>query len=415
MDIYQTIKKDKQIVKFSFYGFFKNLKFFEPYLLIYLNSLGYDLFAIGIFFAIRAGVTYVFEVPSAMVADYYGKKNELLICFGFYIISFILFLWARDFFVVALGMIFFGLGEAFRSGTHKAMILSYLEQKGWFDHKGFVYGRTRSYSLLGSALSAFLSIIFVLQLPALKWVFAISIVPYILDFILIASYPNSLNERFHQEKDLGSFWKNSIKQVRLIFSNNKILRVVFSGSSYDGVFKTIKDYIQPIMSMIILSAGVGTIASLSQDQSLKVYLGLIYGVFYIVSSMASKNIFKATSRFGQVKVFEIMYDLMGILLILLSITVGNDLLYITMAIYFILYFMTDARRPTFLEVSSDHMDKEQRVTVLSIESQLRAFFMMIFAPVFGFIAETVSLSALFLMIGIIMLIANRFLHLKSED
>jgi len=27
-------------------------------------------------------------------------------------------------------MIFFGLGEAFRSGTHKAMIYGYLEEKG---------------------------------------------------------------------------------------------------------------------------------------------------------------------------------------------------------------------------------------------------------------------------------------------
>lgn len=76
--------------------------------------------------------------------------------------------------------------------------------------------------------------------------------------------------------------------------------------------------------------------------------------------------------------------------------------------------MSDARRPTFLEVSSDHMDKSQRVTVLSIESQVRAFFMMIFAPLFGFIAEAFSLSVLFVMVGIALLIANRFLSLRSK-
>ena len=414
MDIYQVIKKDKQIIKFSYYGFFKDLKFFEPYLLIYLISLGYDLFEIGLFFAIRAGVTYIFEIPSAMIADFYGKKNELLICFVFYIISFLLFLWGSSSVIIGLGMIFFGLGEAFRSGTHKAMILSYLEQKGWYEHKGFVYGRTRSYSLLGSSLSAFLSVIFVLQIPALKWVFAISVIPYIIDFILIATYPNSLNERFVQENSLHSFWKTSIMQLKSIMHNRQILKIVFSGSSYDGVFKTIKDYIQPILSVIILSAGVGTIASFDQDQSLKVYLGLLYGLFYIVSSYASKNVFRATTKFGQVKVFETMYDLMGILLIVLAISVGNEFLYITMIVYFILYFMSDARRPTFLEVSSDHMDKSQRVTVLSIESQIRAFFMMIFAPLFGFIAEAYSLSILFMIVGIMLLIANRFLSLKNK-
>lgn len=31
--------------------------------------------------------------------------------------------------LISVGMLFFGLGEAFRSGTHKAMIYSYLEKK----------------------------------------------------------------------------------------------------------------------------------------------------------------------------------------------------------------------------------------------------------------------------------------------
>ncbi len=203
-------------------------------------SLGYDLFEIGVFFAIRAGVTYIFEIPSAMIADFYGKKNELLICFIFYIISFLLFLWGVNYLIIGLGMIFFGLGEAFRSGTHKAMILSYLEQKGWYEHKGFVYGRTRSYSLLGSSLSAFLSVIFVLQIPALKWVFAISVIPYIIDFILIATYPNSLNERFEQENNLHSFWKTSIRQLKSILHNRQILKVVFSAHHMMGYLRRSK-------------------------------------------------------------------------------------------------------------------------------------------------------------------------------
>ena len=75
------------------------------------------------------------------------------------------------------------------------MILSYLEKKDWFIHKAFVYGRTRSFSLLGSSLSSFISIIFILNIPATRWIFLITIVPYILDFFLIYSYPSYLNEK----------------------------------------------------------------------------------------------------------------------------------------------------------------------------------------------------------------------------
>ena len=75
---YVLMKADAQIKKFCLYGFFKNLTFFEPYLLIYLMGLGLSLFEVGLLFAIREAITYVFEVPSGIIADHYGKKKELL-------------------------------------------------------------------------------------------------------------------------------------------------------------------------------------------------------------------------------------------------------------------------------------------------------------------------------------------------
>ena len=50
------LKKNKQIKKFSYYGFFKNLKFFEPYLFIYFLSNGLNFFMIGILFSTREAI-----------------------------------------------------------------------------------------------------------------------------------------------------------------------------------------------------------------------------------------------------------------------------------------------------------------------------------------------------------------------
>ncbi|GAB6109766.1 MFS transporter [Fusibacter bizertensis] len=413
MSNYPLIKADFQIKKFCMYGFFKNLKFFEPYLLIYLLGMGLNMFQVGLLFAVREGITYVFEVPSGIIADHYGKKKELLACFTFYIISFVFFFMGNDFVVLAIGMIFFGLGEAFRSGTHKAMILTYLEHKGWYEHKGFVYGRTRSFSLLGSSLSAFLSILFVLQLPALKWIFLICIIPYLIDFFLILSYPDFLDEKRQTEKSIKAFWKLSLHQIKSIFNNHALNKIMISASSYDGVFKTIKDYIQPILSMLLFAAGASALFSLDNDQSLKVYLGLIYGVFYIFSSYVSKNIYRLTKKWNAIFVFEKLYDLMGILLIFLAIAVFRKQLIFAIAIYFSLYLMMDARRPVFVDVSSDYMDREQRATVLSIESQFKALFMVVLSPLFGWIADQFSISILFMGIGIFLLTVSRFLGIKK--
>lgn len=415
MTTYTEIKNDSQIKKFCLYGFLKNQKFFVPYLLIYMMGMGMNLFQIGIMFSIREGIMYVFEVPSGIIADQYGKKKELLICFSFYIISFICFFFGYNIWMMAMGMVFFGLGEAFRSGTHKAMILSYLEHKGWYDHKSFVYGRTRSYSLLGSSLSAFLSIILVINIPALKWVFLASIIPYIGDFLLILSYPEYLDEKKETERSLKAFAQASIDQLKRIVHNPPLIKVLLSSATYDGVFKTIKDYIQPILHLLLISAGIGTIMNFDGEESLKIYLGLIYGVFFIFSSMVSKNIYRATNKWQARPVFDRSMDLMGITLVFLSIAIGSETLVIAICLYFIIYLMMDARRPVFVDVCSNHMDVKQRVTVLSVESQIRALIMIIIAPVFGWIADHYSISILFLGIGLTLLVINRFLSQNSSE
>ncbi len=71
------ILADFQIKKFCAYGFLKNLKFFEPYLLIFLLSQGISLFQIGILIAVRETIVNLFEVPSGIIADYFGRKKEL--------------------------------------------------------------------------------------------------------------------------------------------------------------------------------------------------------------------------------------------------------------------------------------------------------------------------------------------------
>ena len=163
--IFAEIRADHQIKKFCAYGFLKNLKFFEPYLLIFLMSKGLSLFEIGVLIGIREIIINVFEIPSGMIADCFGRKKELYACFTFYILSFLFCFFLESFLTAAVAMGLFGLGEAFRSGTHKAMIYTYLDQKGWQKQKTFVYGRTRSFSLIGSAFSALLGILLILWAP----------------------------------------------------------------------------------------------------------------------------------------------------------------------------------------------------------------------------------------------------------
>jgi MFS family permease len=412
-DVYHVIKRDGQIWKFCFYGLLKNLKFFEPYLLIYLLGEGLNLFAIGILYSIREIVNYFFEIPSGVFADLYGKKKELMLCFGLYIISFILFFIGKNIVIFSFAMVFFGLGEAFRSGTHKAMIYSYLEQKDWFDYKAFVYGRTRSFSLLGSAISAFLSIVFILNLPGTRWIFLIAIIPYMIDFLLIWSYPDSLDERKENKLVLRVFLIESVKHLKGIMRDKNINKILISSAIFDSTFKSIKDYIQPILSTILISSAAGFFLNLSSEDRLTVYLGITYGTFYIFSSIASRHVYRLNQIVPSCKTMQYTFDALAMLLLFLTIAIYKEQAFLIVLLFFFAYIIKDIRRPLFVDVIGDHMAKEQRVTVLSVDSQLRAILTVLLAPTFGFIADRLSISSLFLLVSIIILIGNRYLKIPD--
>ncbi len=414
-DIHRIIKENRQIKKFCLYGFLKNLRFFEPYLYIYLIQVVHlNLFQIGTLFSIRGIIIYLFEVPSGIFADQYGKKNELMICFIFYIVSFFFFFLGGSYVVVVIAMVFFGLGEALRSGTHKAMIYSYLEQKGWFEHKTFVYGRTRSFSLIGSSLSAFIAIFLIVKLPRMQIIFLFSIIPYILDFLLIWSYPDTLNEPIETTISIKNFITHSIKQLKNVFANRSLRKVVVSSSLFDAIFKVLKDYIQPILKDIILVSGIYVVASMDAATQLKIILGIIYGVMYIFSSWVSRNVYRLNLKFNSDKLMDISFDILGIVFLIMFFAIKTKIVLAVILLYFFLYPLKDGRRPLVVDVLGDCMKKNERATVLSIDSQLSSLFMIILAPLLGYIADRFSIATLFFIVGLSILILNRFLRVEKN-
>lgn len=414
-DLHELIKKNNQIKKFCLYGFLKNLMFFEPYLYIYLIQVMHlSLFQIGTLFSIRGIIIYLFEVPSGIFADQYGKKNELMFCFIFYIASFFFFFLGGSYAIVAIAMVFFGLGEAFRSGTHKAMIYAYLEQKDWFEHKIFVYGRTRSFSLIGSSLSAFTAIFLIIKLPRMQWIFLFSIIPYILDFLLIWSYPDTLNEPVESTISIKKFFTYSIEQIKNVFANKSLRKVVISSSLFDAIFKVLKDYIQPILKDIILVSGIYLIASMEADTQLKIILGLIYGVMYIFSSWISRNVYRLNLKYKSDKLMDISFDILGVVFFIMFFAIKTKIMLAVILLYFFLYLLKDGRRPLAVDVFGDYMKRNERATVMSIESQVGSLFMIVLAPLFGYIADKFGIAILFFGIGLSILILNRFLRVGKN-
>ncbi|MBN2793974.1 MAG: MFS transporter [Clostridia bacterium] len=405
-----NIKRDIQIKKFSAYGFLKNLKFFEPYLILFLMDMEINLFEIGILFAIKEMIIYIFEVPSGIIADAYGRKKELMMCFTFYMISFVFFFFTKHFITAMFAMVFFGLGEAFRSGTHKAMIYTYLEINDLSSYKAEVYGRTRSFSLIGSAISAVLAVVIVLMIPSNKYIFLISIIPYILDMILILSYPEVLNGPMIKTHD--NFFKMMIGQLKGIVTHKELRWLLIRSSGFEGVFKSIKDYIQPILSGLLLVSGITLFKGISQEDQLKILLGVSYGLIYLVGAVASRQAHLLKRLKSSAEILTVIQIGLIASCILMFPAIENNLSFLVIFLFLVMYVLRDIRKPLFLEVVDDHMDASKRATVLSVESQLKALFTIILAPTVGYIADHFSVGAGFMALAGFLLFINIFYHMK---
>ncbi len=402
----------KQITKFGFYGLLKNLRFFEPYMLVYFLLSGINLFYIGILFSIREIIIYIFEIPSGVIADRYGKKTELVLCFLFYIASFIVFFIGGQFYIFAIAMILYALGEAFRSGTHKSMIMSFLDKNQIKDSKTKVYGLTRSYSLIGSMIASLVSIGLVLWLPEIRYLFLVAIIPYLIDLLLILSYPKSLNERRDVDFSFKSFIKHNIMSIKYAFKERKVRHAIFNSASYQATFKNIKDYIQPII--VTMSLSVVLFSSLNEEEQTKVWLGLIYAFIYLMSAVSSKNAYKV-KKMGDSQIL-ITYIWLVTGLTILGLSFFLESIIIVIIAFLLIYVMMNIRKPMMVEIIGDVTKEDQRATVLSVEAQTSSLLVVIFAPLIGWIAEY-SMSLMLFIFGAFMCLVflGSFLRLRKRN
>jgi len=127
-------------------------------------------------------------------------------------------------------MLLYAIGDAFRTGVHKAMIFQYLKTNGWADQKVNYYGHTRSWSQVGSAFSALIAGVIVFFGGAISEVFLWSVIPYLFDVVLIASYPKWLDGevKTHRLDTVKArfleVWKSFVISLffRILFSHQRL-------------------------------------------------------------------------------------------------------------------------------------------------------------------------------------------------
>ncbi len=385
------VPKDAMYYKFRLYGFLKNLRFFDPFIILFFREMGLSFFEIGALFSIREIATNILEIPTGVVADAFGRRKAMLFSFASYIVSFLVFYFLPGFLPYALAMVVFAFGETFRSGTHKAMILEYLRLKGIEHIKVHYYGHTRAGSQLGSAVGSLIAAGLVFYTGSYRIVFLATVVPYLLGLILFLTYPKELDGEIIPLR--GRAWERLRQRMRLtggeflsMFRNAHTLRGLLQSAAFEGIFKAVKDYLQAILKHQALALPL--FLSLSPDRRTAILVGAIYALLYLGTSFVSQNAGRIQGRLPSLSAAVNLTYVGGLgALAVAGLGAWAGVNGLAIGAFVVLYLLQNLRRPLMVGYLADVIPHRVMASGLSVESQLRTLALAALAPAVGKLAD----------------------------
>lgn len=360
-------------------------------------------------YASREVIMNIAEIPSGIVADLYGRKSALLGAFVLYILAFLLFYMSSDFYLLLSAMALMGMGDAFRSGSHKGMIMDYLKINGWSDQKIQYYGETRSWSQKGAALSALLAGIMVFYSGNYRTIYIISIIPYVLNFINIYSYPDELNHSKSNTTKSDFSIKSFMKSILSTIKRERVMQVINSSALHSAYLKSIKDYIQPIIANLAILLPIGMAADSKSKSGL--VIGIAYFFIYLLTSYASRNSSNMLSL--NVKNIEQKTLLTGMCLGVCSgIFYYYKYWWISLILFVFIYIIENLRKPILTGFLVDNVPNEILTSVISTQSFYSTIATAIIAVGIGVLAQYYGVGIALLVVSAILILFTILIEFK---
>ena len=379
------------IKRFSLYGFLKNQRYFEPFIILFFLDRGLSFTQIGLLIAFRELFINLLEVPSGAVADLFGRRRSMILAFVAYIVAFAVFGFSQLYWHFFIAMFFFAIGEAFRTGTHKAMIFAWLRLEGRSDEKTRVYGYTRSWSKIGSAVSVILATAFVLLMNNYAYVFFFSIVPYVAALANFMTYPRELEGQPEKELSLRQILAHLGESIRATLVVRRLRRLIVESMAFEGVFKAAADYLQPVLKNAALLIPI--LIAWEDTRRIAIMVGVVYLILYLFSAYASRSSHRVVHYAGgEEGGSRLLWMVVFLLYLALVPLLFFGYYYVAIIGFIALYVVQNFWRPILISRFDAFATETAGATVLSIESQAKSVSTMIVAPILGVLVDWVRVQ-----------------------
>ena len=389
------------IIRFCLYSVLKNLRFADPFLAIYLIEIGFSYAEIGSMLGFQQLVTAILEIPSGIGADRWGRRKVLASSFALHGVGLSILavgsygttapsaLW----FYTGLGI--YGVGEAFRSGSHKAIMLDYLDFTNQTDQATSLLAFTRTFSKVSSALAGVAAGILLYLLQDYTLLFWLSAAAAAAGFVLIASYPAYLEgESTRERREPSSTFDEQEHKLLTMFKNWKMWPLMIQSVIYESQVEVVlKLFLQPFLHLGLTTIGI-PLASVDASSASRTGGSLVVGVNELfrdgLGAVGARNSPRFERKLAnRRRAMWLIYLLTAavILLVGLSALDVQELFFPGLFAIGIVTLLQNLRRPIFVSELNHLSNKPLRATILSIDNQATSFCTALLMPLMGLAAD----------------------------
>ncbi|MFA6587479.1 MAG: MFS transporter [Patescibacteria group bacterium] len=378
------------------YGIFQALReplFWGPIIILYLQQMGHmSLSSIYLVESITMLLLIVLQIPTGALADLLGRKNTMIIGSILVVLDNVLFALVDSLAMVLVANLVWAVGFAFVSGADSSFLYDTLAVTGETEKYKKIEGRTTGIRLLLIALtSIFVGYLASVNLRLPVWLGIPGMVMALLVVCLMKEPPRP--KHVNGEPAYRQHW--SLMKLSVLFvANSKKLKWIIAYTVLLGVIgKAWFFTYNPYFEMLKLP--------LHYYGWIFFAVNVVAAIFSYGSDWLAKKLTEKTNVLGMVM-------LTGVPIILLS-----ALVYWPMVVLVLTQSMVRGHlRPFMGHFLHDHLDSENRATVVSIQAAVDGFGQFAFFGIFGLALKAISLTTTLFGLGMFSLLLGGYLYVK---
>ncbi|MFT9098631.1 MFS transporter [Liquorilactobacillus sp.] len=378
------IKYHKNI-KYSYYYSFFSFFGVTGLWVIYLQHAGLTLFEVGLCESIFHIGSFLFEVPSGLLADRFSYKTVLVAGRLMSILSAVIMLLAQSFWFFAFSFILSAFSYNLQSGTIDAMMYdSLIESKQTSDFPKII-SKTEIIFEVADTIGVVIAGFLVHWHFELTYVIAILVGFLALISVLFLKEPlKTAQIQIDTEKEAELTISELIRSSWRILKKEKFLRnLMIYQAMIDLICTSYYYYYQSVMKSNNFSG---------------VMISGIMVISSVIAVIAISVTPRITNRFSQLNILRFL--IVPILGLIPLIFFRNGI--IMLLLFMLLKALSAIVGPLFSNYYNKLIESKQRATLLSVASVIFSAFMIVLFPVVGWMIDQVGFAIAFGIIGIVM-------------